>query len=179
MTNLGKILAAAIFVAAPVLVQAQTIDKSGSGGMTDLISMSKAVAEAEKSVSGRALEAELDWEKGQLVYEVEVVSGDALHKVHVDAASGEVVGSDRERLEGMWQNWFGSDKVKAVQSAPQSLAQLIESVEKDSGDRVTDASIDKKGDRYFYEMELHNDAGQEREVMVSLADGRIMTAIDD
>lgn len=179
MTNIGKLLAAAILVATPVLVQAQAADRSGSGGLADLISMSKAVAEAEKSVSGRALEAELDWEKGQLVYEVEVVSGDALHKVHVDAVSGDVVRSDRERMESMWQNWFGSDKVKAVQSAPKSLAQFVESVEQDTGDRVTDVGIDKKGDLYFYEMELRNGAGLERDVMVSLADGRILTAIDD
>lgn len=165
-------------IVAPAIAFAQMADTEQRGG-TEPISMSKAVAAAEQSVSGRALEAELDWEKGQLVYEVEVVSGDALYKVYVDAMTGEVSRSGRERLEGMWQNWFSSDKVEAVKAAPQSLAQLAEAVEKDTGDRVKEAGIDKKGDRYFYEMELQNKAGQERDVLVELSTGNILPDMDD
>lgn len=70
--------------------------------VTDLahakITLAQAVAAAEQHSGGRATKAELESHKGKTAFEVEVVKGDAVSNVTVDAADGKVllVNADRK-----------------------------------------------------------------------------------
>ncbi len=64
-----------------------------TGNVVEIID---AMAAAEAASNGKAIEAELEMEDGQAVYEVEVVSNDVLTTVLVDATSGQVIALDAE-----------------------------------------------------------------------------------
>jgi uncharacterized membrane protein YkoI len=62
----------------------------------NVVEILNAMAAAETASNGTAIEAELEMEDGQAVYEVEVASGDVLTTVLVDAMSGQVIALDDE-----------------------------------------------------------------------------------
>ena len=64
-----------------------------AGNVVEIIN---AMAAAEAASNGKAIEAELEMEDGQAVYEVEVANGDVLTTVLVDATSGQVIALDDE-----------------------------------------------------------------------------------
>jgi uncharacterized membrane protein YkoI len=67
------------------------------------VTLVQAVGTAEKHVGGRATQAELETEKGQTAYEVEVVAANrTVHDVKIDAVSGKVLSStiDKADAEG-------------------------------------------------------------------------------
>lgn len=58
------------------------------------ITLTQAISAAEAHVSGKATQAELEGERGAVVYEVEVVAADSkILDVKVDAADGKVLSS--------------------------------------------------------------------------------------
>lgn len=62
------------------------------------ITLTQAIAAAEKDRGGRAIDAGLDDDSFRPAYEVTVVAGDRIWDVQVDGVSGEVTGS-REDLD--------------------------------------------------------------------------------
>ena len=58
------------------------------------VSLTQAVGAAEAQAGGRATKAELESERGEVAYQVEVVTADSkVFDVRIDAASGKVVSS--------------------------------------------------------------------------------------
>lgn len=55
------------------------------------VTLTAAIATAEKEVDGKAIEAKFENEDDKPLFEVEVAKGKAMHKVMVDAASGNVI----------------------------------------------------------------------------------------
>ncbi len=65
------------------------------------ISLGQAISAAEAQRSGKATRAELESERGAVVYEVEVVTADnKVFDVRVDAADGKVLASRQDRADG-------------------------------------------------------------------------------
>lgn len=62
------------------------------------ISLTEAIAAAEKNVGGKAIEASLDDDAWKAAYEVSVVKDNRVFDVQVDAANGSVLGS-REDID--------------------------------------------------------------------------------
>lgn len=62
------------------------------------ISLTQAIAAAEKSQGGKAIDASLDDDSFRPAYEVSVVTNNRVFDVQVDGVSGEVLGS-REDLD--------------------------------------------------------------------------------
>lgn len=60
----------------------------------NVVEIVNAMAAAEAASNGKAIEAELEMEDGQAVYEVEVASNGVLTTVLVDAMSGQVIALD-------------------------------------------------------------------------------------
>ena len=101
------------FIPALVLVTAATAGSlafaQGSGGkendaVTDAakakVSLVQAIGTAETQASGKATRAELDGERGAVVYDVEVVTaGNKVVDVKVDAASGKVLSSQADTAD--------------------------------------------------------------------------------
>jgi len=69
----------------------------GKGLLTAKLSMEEAIATAKTQFPGQVLEAELEREDGQAIYEIEIANtAGAVTEVKVDAQSGEVLSSEIE-----------------------------------------------------------------------------------
>jgi len=119
-----------------------------------VIGVPRAVQVAETTVKGRALEAELDYEKGRLIYEVKTAAKGGVQEVVVDAMSGEIVAQHPRRMDSAWRWLAKSDQLNAVQAAPTPLSQLLTKVESDRGARVSEVSLERERGQTFYEVEL-------------------------
>lgn len=118
-----------------------------------VIGVPRAVSVAEATVKGRALEAELDYEKGRLVYEVKAAAKGGVHEVVIDAMSGEVVAERPRRVDSAWRWLADSDQLNAVRAAPTPLSQLLTRVESERG-RVSEVSLERERGQTFYQVEL-------------------------
>ena len=73
--------------------------------LTAKLSLEEAIAKAKTKFPGRVLEAELENERGQVVYEIEIASATgAVTEIEVDAQSGEILGSELEDEEDIEQD---------------------------------------------------------------------------
>ncbi len=63
------------------------------------ISLTQAVAAAEQHVGGKASQAEYEHEKGQSVFEVEVVKDKSVMDVKVDPMSGQVIAAVEDKAD--------------------------------------------------------------------------------
>lgn len=63
------------------------------------IGLGQAVASAEQHAGGKASRAEFERHKGQWVYDVEVVKGQSVMDVKVDATSGKVVEATADAID--------------------------------------------------------------------------------
>lgn len=143
----------------------------------EAIGVPRAVALAEATVKGKVLEAELDYEKGRLVYDLKAVSEKNLHDVRINAITGEIISDKPRRLEGYFRTWFDAARLSAVRAAPVSLAELLTKVEADTKVKVREVSLEKDRGQTFYEVELA-DAG--RHVLIDPRTGAIREGrIDD
>src|SRR3712207_2919387 len=96
-----------IFLAAAVAgLTLPAIAHAQSASRDEVIGIPRAVSVVEGAVNGKALDAELDYEKGRLIYEVTALAGSSLKRVLVDATSGAVVSERPMRMEGLWRGWF-------------------------------------------------------------------------
>lgn len=138
------------------------------------VPLAQAVAAAEQTVGGRAFDAELDHERGALVYEIDLVKDGRAVEARVDAASGKVL---RHKQLAAVRLPFTGDHLKAAQSAPRTLTETIALVEGATRGRVSDIGLEREGGRYYYEAELAG--AQDREVRVDLRTGAISPVIDD
>ena len=138
-----------------------------------VVPLKQAVATAERAVGGKAFDAELDTERGRLVYEISLVKDGRAVEAQVDPVTGKFLRMSRQAPPLPWD----SASLKAAQTAPKSLAQTISMVETSTKGRVTDISLERRKQRHYYEVELAG--AQDREVRVDLQTGAITPVIDD
>lgn len=150
MLRQGLMIAAAALTASAAT--AQTPRGQTPGGQ--VIGVPRAVQVAEATVKGRALEAELDYEKGRLVYEVKTAGKGGVQEVVIDAMSGEIVAQHPKRIDSAWRWLAESDQLNAVKAAPTPLSQLLVKVEADRGARVSEVSLERERGQTFYQVEL-------------------------
>ena len=63
------------------------------------ISMTQAITAAEQHVGGKAARAEYERQKGQSVFDVEVVKGNKVMDVKVDSTSGKVISATEDKTD--------------------------------------------------------------------------------
>lgn len=146
----------ALLGAAVLIVPAASLARSTAA---EVIGIPRAVAIAEGLHQGRTVEAELDYERGRLVYEVIAASGDKMNEVLIDATSGEIVAERPRRIEGFLRSWFQADRFNAVRAAPAPLSQILTKIEADNRQRVREVKLKRERGQTFYEVELA-DAGR-------------------
>lgn len=160
-------------VAAAAPTQAQT-PAAPAMARQHLVPLSQAVATAEQALGARAFDAELDRQKGALVYEIELVKEGREVEARVDALTGRMLPpSQKPRLRLPTV----SDSLRAVQSAPRSLSQVISMVERATKGKVSEIGLERSDGRHYYEIELAGAA--DREVRVDLLTAAISPVIDD
>lgn len=159
-------------LAVPALASAQ---EAASVAPQATIGLIRAVQAAEQALPGRALEADLDFEDGRQVYEVELTSDGALHEIRIDAFTGDVVSTRKHAIESLWSGW--SDRLATIERA-RPLAETLAAVEKQTGGRVREVGVDNEDGGLYYEIELASGSG-ERDVYVDVASGRIIADMVD
>lgn len=138
------------------------------------VTLSQAVATAERALGAKAFDAELDLDRGDLVYEIGLVKDGKPLEAHVSAVNGQLLrqaSNHRARLP------IVGEHLKAAQTAPRDLTQTIAMVEEATKGKVTDIGLERRGGRDYYEVELAG--AQDREVLVDVRTGAIMPLIDD
>lgn len=143
-----------------------------------LVGMTRAIAAAERGLSARAIEAELETREGRLVYEVDLVRGATLHRAAVDARSGQLVSTDKPRMENWLGRWIGADRLRAGGKA-EPLAARLALLEKQSGGEVKEVEFDIEKGRAVYEIELVTPAGIGEVRIDAMTGKRIELAYDD
>lgn len=137
------------------------------------VELSQAVAAAEKTLGARAFDAELDIDRGRMVYEIDLVKDGKAVEAEVDAQTGAVV---RQQRQGLSLPWRDSD-LKAAQTAPRSLTDAIAMIEGQTKGKVTDIGLERQGGRDYYEVALAG--AQDRDVLVDIQSGAITPVLDD
>lgn len=104
-----KLLIPTLFLAAGVVTAASLAHATQSGvlendAIADLakakISLAQAVSAAEAQAGGKATKAELDGERGPIVFNVEVVTADSeVIDVRIDAIDGKVLSSKQDHSD--------------------------------------------------------------------------------
>lgn len=104
----SKITIPALLVAAGIATASGLAFAKTSGGENDAIAdlakakitLVQAVGAAEAQAGGKATRAELEGERGTLVFDVEVVTADnKVFDVKVDAADGKVLSSNLDQVD--------------------------------------------------------------------------------
>lgn len=143
-----------------------------------LVGITRAIAAAERNLSARAIEAELDTRNGRLVYEVDLVRGATIHRATVDARSGRLVTTEKPRMENWLRSWIGNDRIRAG-GRIEPLAARLAALEKQTGGEVKEVEFDMRKGRAVYEIELATAAGI-GEVKIDAQTGkRLELAYDD
>ena len=133
------------------------------------ISLIDAIARAEAKTGGKALEAELEAEKGRVVVEVETLKDGVVAEVKIDAASGEILGVEEEKESEKEV----AEKAAALQASTVTLAGGILKAEAETGGRAIEAELEAEKDGVELEVKVVKD-GTELEVQINAATGAVV-----
>lgn len=144
----------------------------------DLIGLTRAIGVAERSLSARAIEGELETSGGRLVYEIDLVRGQLLHRVRVDARTGKLVSAVKPKAENWLRGWFDKDRLRSGGKATALGEHLVE-LERHSRGEVKEVEFEIREGRGVYEIELATAAGVGRVLLDASTGRRIELAYDD
>lgn len=143
-----------------------------------LVGVTRAVTVAERQLSARAIEAELETRSGRLVYEVDLVRGETLHRATIDARSGRLLSSDKPRIENWIRSWVDLDRLRqGGRVAP--LGGRLAALERQSGGQVHEVEFSLRKGRPIYTIELSTHAGTGEVRIDALTGERLEFAYDD
>lgn len=152
----------------------------GSGGSTTEesladasvdVSWEDAVAAAQEAFDGRLISVELDRDRGELVYSVELVSDTEEYEAIVSASSGEIVHEQREPLEA-------DDAAEAAEEVldTSGLISPEEAMTAATGEidgPVKSWKLDRDWQGTFFEVEIAA-SGNDRDVLVDAVSGEVV-----
>ena len=125
------------------------------------ISAAQAIAIAEKDTKATADNLDLELHRGSAVYEIDLHDDKQEYEIRVDAVSGEITARKSEYED------------KLPRRGTITLAQAIETAEKETGAKVVEADLDGKRSGLVYEIELiGNDTRYD--VDISADDGKVL-----
>lgn len=124
----------------------------------EVIGIPRAITIAEGATKGRVLEAEMDYDRGRLVYEVKTTVGKGVTEVLIDAMSGDVVAERPLRIDSVWHGLRNADQLNAVRAGG-PLSTTLSRLEGERRSRVTEVSLERERGQTFYEVEMA-DAGR-------------------
>jgi len=125
------------------------------------ISAAQAIAIAEKDTGATADNLELELKRGNAVYEIDLHDDKQEYEIRVDAISGEITARKSEYED------------KLPRRGTITLAQAIESAEKETGAKTVEADLEGKRGGLMYEIGLiGNDTRYD--VDISADDGKVL-----
>ena len=147
-------------------------------GDDGLVGVTRAVISAERDLSARAIQAELETRSGRLVYEVDLVRGTTLHRATVDARNGKLLTTEKPRIENWLRGWTDAERVRAGgKTVP--LGARLTALEQQSGGEVREVEFDLRKGRAVYDIELATAAGVGEVQIDALTGQRLELAYGD
>lgn len=144
----------------------------------DLVGLTRAIGVAERSLSARAIEGELETRSGRLVYEIDLVRGQVLHRALVDARTGKLVSAVKPQAENWMRGWFDKERLRSGGNATPLTDHLI-ALERHSRGEVKEVEFEMRKGRGIYKIELATAAGIGKVRLDASTGQRIELAYDD
>jgi len=166
-----RFLAFAVAIAISSPAFAQSADN-------DVMDLSTVVANVESSTSSHAMEAEIDSHKGQLAYEIDLVNGEKISTVYVDARTGETIATEEPRIENIWRKVFDRE-LKMFREINQPLAARIATIETEMNGKVREVEFDIEDDMPIWEVEVATASGTAELKIDAKTGNRLETDFDD
>jgi len=166
-----RFLALAISMAISTPALAQPMDN-------DIMDLSTVVANIESSSSSHVMEAEIDSHKGQLAYEIDLVNGEKISTVYVDARTGKTIATEEPRIENAWLKVFDRE-LKMFREINQPLAARIVAIETEMNGKVREVEFDIENDMPIWEMEVEASTGMAELKIDAKTGNRLETDFDD
>jgi uncharacterized membrane protein YkoI len=141
------------------------------------VSLRQAVAIAERTTTGKVIEAEAQWREGRQAYEVDVVAGANLRRL-VISTTGRVERNDRLRLLNIWSHVADRPERRSIARAGR-LSEMLTALERRSGGRAVEASFDVEGNRALYEVELVTSIGQTTIYLDAVSGAQVLHVPDE
>ncbi|MPY54984.1 PepSY domain-containing protein [Streptomyces acidicola] len=132
------------------------------------VTAAEAIKAALREKSGTAVEAELESEGKNLVWEIDVLSsGNTWHTVHVDPGTGKVLGSHTEQEDA-----DDADEARAaLQNSSVSAAEAAEAVA--AKGTVTSVELEDEGSGHGWDVDTTGTNGTESEWTVNLTTAKV------
>lgn len=163
------LIAAGAFAALTTAAAVAQPAHQGAHRPAEVIGVVRAVAIAEGVAKRQVLEAEMDYEKGRLVYEVKAAGPKGVHELLIDALSGEIVSERPLRMDSAWQTLRSPDKLNAVRAGAQPLSQMLAKVEAERGSRVHQVELERERGQTYFEVDFADDG---RKVLIDPRTGK-------
>ncbi len=122
----------------------------------------------------KAVELDLDYEYGSMVYEVEFKSGKAEYEYDINALNGEILWYESENGGSIQQGGSAIDSTGVVGAEKAKSAALSHAGLGEADATRLRAELDRDGGRYVYEVEFKS-GGYEYEYEIDAANGSVIT----
>lgn len=149
---------------------AETNEKQSDTNGT-ILSIEEAIKVAEGEGKGKVTDVELEWERGNLVFNIELQDGSTETDVELNAASGEVLKVKSEKEDD-------NDEAISFDEALFSVSEAIEKAEKETNGEFSELELSNDYGKLVYDMEL--EGNQEAEVTIDALTGETLSVeLDD
>lgn len=138
-------------------------EKSKKTDKQTVIDIKEAMAIGLNEYSGTIKEIELDEEDGQLIYEVEIVSGNVKAEIDINAYTGEIIVVGTESTDG----------IDADVDSFISIEEAMEIALTEFQGTVVQVELEEEDDSYIYEIEIESDNGV-KEIEIDVYSGKIV-----
>ncbi len=171
-----SLFAGALCIAIALPVMAASAPRPASSDSP--ITLVRAVSIAEATIKGQVMEVDRDRRKdGRLIYEIDVVQGQTLRELEIDAYSGAVLKNRREHLEGWF--WRVNGNALSTLKEAQPLSVTLRTLEADTGGEVIDVDFDTESGQSRYEVELSTRTGVAGIYLDPRSGKRLAFVVDD
>lgn len=160
-------------IAAPVLsTKATTSSSEAVSAMQSKISLAQAIAIAKQNTKGDLISAEFDYDDDDATneYEVKLIANGTSYEVKIDADTGKVIKSEKERLDKE-----DMAEYSAMKQAKVSLNSAIQKATQSVNGKVIAATFDLERGQSIYDIEVVK-GNQKYDVSVDANTGKILSS---
>lgn len=137
------------------------------------ISWQQALATAREKFDGRPTSVELGWERGGLVYTVELISDSQEYEVEIDADDGQVLAESTDGLDDDEAKSAGGKVIDTpgIVAVTDAMAAATEA----TPGRVEEWKLARNSGGVYYEFDIVSGTGDDTEVHVDATSGKVLS----
>lgn len=152
---------------------ANTSDSEVAAFRQATISLTQAIAQAEKQGKGKAVSAEFDTKDNVGLYQIDIVSGETVTRWDIDASNGKIASADKQTLATWAQQLGAGVKPEELTASSTSLAQAVGIAEAQAGGKAIEVEVEHEDSRLMYDVKVLSGT-ETRSVRVDGASGQVL-----